>query len=194
MMSSAALTRSAVSSTMQGGFPAPAPITFAAFQPHHHNARPAGNRQQGNFRVRHHLLRGFERWFGDRHHQLRIPVLRKAISSIMRISFSETFFAPVWAKVDGVARSQHADAVIDNGLRGVGTWRNRANNAKRGVFEQHHAAVAGQGGSGEILNAGCFPVRLCFSETCLLYCPCRFRSRSLQQAAPDTVPVPREGC
>lgn len=79
MISSAALTRSAVSSTMQGGLPAPAPMTFfPAFHAHSNNASTTGNRQNCDFRVRHHLLGSLKSGFCDRDDKIPNPAAAKS--------------------------------------------------------------------------------------------------------------------
>ncbi len=69
----------------------------------------------------HHLLGRFEVGSATVTTRLRMPQRRKAISSIRLISFRD-LFAPDGAKVNAVARRQHADAVVDDGFRRVGAW------------------------------------------------------------------------
>lgn len=73
-----------------------------------------------------------------------MPLQRNAMSSIVVISFNETYLAPgCGLEVDAITCCQHADAVVNDGFRGVGAWRDRANNPKRGVFKQNHATITG---------------------------------------------------
>ena len=127
---------------------------FTAFHAHRHNARAAGDSQNGNQRVGHHLLGGFKGRLGNGHHQVTDPAA--AVGDLFDPGDKlqrDLFRAGMGAEIDAVTRRQHADTVVDNGFRWVGAGRHGANNPERRVLKQHHPAIAGEGAGSEILYA-----------------------------------------
>ena len=102
----------------------------------------------------HHLLGGFKRRFRHGDHQIADAAAAEGNLFNQADEFQRDLFCSrMRAEIDAVARRQHADAVVDDGLRRVGARRDRPDNAKRRILKQHHAAVAGQRGGGEVFHA-----------------------------------------
>ena len=105
---------------------------FTALHAHCHNTRAAGDSQHRDARVGHHLLGRFKGWFSYGHHQIADAAaaennLFNQVDELER----DLFRSRMRAEVDAVACRQHADAVVDDGFRRVGAWRDGPDNAKR---------------------------------------------------------------
>lgn len=59
----------------------------------------------------------------------------------------------VYVEDHGVARGEHADAVVDDGFGGVGAGGDGADDAIGGAFDEGEAVIAGHGLWGEDLGA-----------------------------------------
>ena len=132
----------------------------------------------------HHLLGRFKGWFRYGDHQIADAAaaennLFNQADELER----DLFRSRMRAEVDAVARRQHADAVVDDGFRRVGARRDGADNAKRRIFKEHHAAVAGQRGGGEVFYArGIVERGLVFQEFIFFVAHPRFIGALFRQA------------
>ena len=105
---------------------------LTALHAHRHNARAAGNGQNRNARMGHHLLGGFKRRFRHGDHQIADAAAAEGNLLYQADELERDLFCSrMRAEVDAVACRQHADAVVDDGFRRVGAWRDGPDNAKR---------------------------------------------------------------